>query len=117
MWCALAWSQTEVLTLERALTLAEQSNPQLRAGAAAMEGAQASIVTARQRPNPELNANFGGQQGFNFGNVNGQLGIYSFSQPLELNSVRRARIHVAEMGRDSNEYAIHETQLAVPTPV
>jgi cobalt-zinc-cadmium efflux system outer membrane protein len=74
-------------------------------------------MTARQRPNPELSANFGGQQGFNFGNVNGQLGIYSIAQPLEFNSVRRARVHVAEMGRDSSEYAMRETRLAVRSTV
>jgi len=106
-----------VLTLERALALAQESNPQFRAVNAAMEGAQAGIVTARQYPNPELNANFGGQQGFNFGNVNGRLGIYSFSQPLELYSVRRARIHTAEMARDSTEFSIAETRLAVRSAV
>lgn len=117
LWCALAWSQGEVLTLEKALALAEQSNPQLRAGAAAVEGAQASITTARQRPNPVASANFGGQSGFNFGNVNGVVGLYNFSQPLEWNSVRQSRIRVAEMGRDSSEQAMREVRLAVRSTV
>jgi cobalt-zinc-cadmium efflux system outer membrane protein len=117
VWCALGWPQGEVLTLERALELAEKANPQLRAGAAAVEGAQASIMTARQRPNPELTANFGGQQGYSFGNVNGQLGIYGISQPLELHSLRQARIHLAETARNSSEYAMRETRLAVRSTV
>jgi outer membrane protein, heavy metal efflux system len=117
VWCTLAWPQTEVLTLENALALAERSNPQLRAAGAVVEGAQAGIVTAKQRPNPELTANFGGQQGFNFGNVNGQLGIYSIAQPLEFNSVRRARIHAAEMARDSSGYALSEARLGVQSAV
>ncbi|HKC42695.1 MAG TPA: hypothetical protein VKC64_02630, partial [Burkholderiales bacterium] len=42
----------EPLTLERALALADEANPRLRAAAAQTEGARAGILTARAYPNP-----------------------------------------------------------------
>src|SRR5215813_8655147 len=85
----------EPLTLERALQLAEGSNPQLRAAQAVVEGAAAGIVTARQRPNPEFSTNFGSQQITLNGSVPGQLAWFGVAQPIELGSVRRARIDAA----------------------
>jgi cobalt-zinc-cadmium efflux system outer membrane protein len=120
VWCVFAWSQQrrgEVLTLEHALTLAERFNPQLRAVSAVVDGAQAGIVTARQRPNPFFDANFGGQQGLDISNPTGQLGVYGFTQPLELNSVRRARIRTAELGRQSTQFALSEARLSLRAAV
>ncbi|HKC45097.1 MAG TPA: cobalt-zinc-cadmium resistance protein, partial [Burkholderiales bacterium] len=51
--CALELARAaEPLTLERALALADEANPRLRAAAAQTEGARAGILTARAYPNP-----------------------------------------------------------------
>ena len=120
--CVLAQSPSaahhgEPLTLDRALELAERSNPQLRAAEAAVEGAAAGIVTARQRPNPEFSANFGHQAITQDSSIAGQLGWFGVSQPLEWGSVRRARINVAGLGRDSTEFGRQEARLSIRAAV
>ena len=107
----------EALTIDRALSLAEQYNPQLRAATASVAGAEAAIVTARQYPNPEFGTGLGRQQMTAITNVPGQLGLFSVAQPLELGSVRRARIRTAEAGTQSAEYTLRETRLAVRSAV
>jgi cobalt-zinc-cadmium efflux system outer membrane protein len=107
----------EPLTLDRALTLAEHSNPQLRVADAAVEGAEAGIQTARQRPNPEFSSNFGRQTNFKDSAIPGQLGWVSIAQPWEWGSVRRARVGVAGIARDGANLAREETRIAVRAAV
>ena len=107
----------EPLTLERALELAERSNPQLKVAQTTVEGAAAGMITARQRPNPEVYASFGRQRITQPSAVPGQLGIVSFAQPLEWGSVRRARMQVAELSRDSSEFSLTEARLTLRAAV
>jgi cobalt-zinc-cadmium efflux system outer membrane protein len=107
----------EPLTLDRALALADRANPQLRAAEAAVQGAEAGIVTARQRPNPEFSSNFGRQNNSKDSAIPGQLGWMSVAQPWEWSSVRRARAGVAGMARDSASFSLNETRLAVRAAV
>ena len=105
------------LTVDRALELAERSNPQLKAAQAGVDGAAAAIITARQHPNPEFTTNFGRQRVTLNSAVAGQLGLFSVGQPIEWNSVRRARIGVAGMGRQASEYSLAEVRLAMRASV
>lgn len=104
------------LTLDEALTLAEQNNPQLRAAAAQSEAAGAAITTARAYPNPFASAIIGPQysRANRFGpGPPGVLQAYSFTQPLEVNSVRRTRIDAAEKARVGADFGIDNARLAV----
>jgi outer membrane protein, heavy metal efflux system len=103
----------EELTLQRALELAEQHSPALRAAAAQARGAEAGIRTAKSYPNPEFNTYFGRQYIRQAGAVPGLMEHYSAAQPVELPSVRRARIRAAELGRDSSAYGQAEARLAL----
>lgn len=111
-----AGAPTEVLTLARALGIAERNSPQLRAGIARIDRSRAGITTARAYPNPEFNF-FGGNQ---FARANpfgpgapGLLQHYSAGQAVELPSVRETRLRVAELGETSSEAALEEVRLAV----
>lgn len=114
---AAAPNAGQELTLREALELAQRYNPQLRAAQAAIAGATASITTARAYPNPEFSTGFGRQQRTQLSNVLGQQGVFSFSQPLELSSLRRARASVAEIGLQSSEFAASEALLEVRATV
>jgi outer membrane protein, heavy metal efflux system len=105
------------LPLDRALALAEQLNPQLRAAEASVQGAEASILTARQRPNPEFSSNFGRQNNSKDSAIPGQLGWISLAQPFEWSSVRKARVGVASIARDSADFSLNETRIAVRASV
>jgi cobalt-zinc-cadmium efflux system outer membrane protein len=108
------------LTLDEALSLAERYNPLLRAVSAQTAGARAGITTARAYPNPEFSFLAGQQLSRWNGGMPGAPGVlqhYSFSQPIELPSVRKTRIHTAELGRESSEYAMAETRIAVRAAV
>jgi len=104
------------LTLDEALALAEQNNPQLRAAAAQSEAAGAAITTARAYPNPSTSVIIGPQysRANRFGpGPPGVLQAYTFTQPLEINSVRRTRIDAAEKGRVAAGFGIDNARLAV----
>lgn len=103
----------ERLTLEQALSLAEQNHPQLQWAAAQIEGARAGIVTARAYPNPEAGVIAGQQHARVLGAIPGAAQVYSFSQPLETPRVRQTRIQTAEMGRASSELALSAVRLMV----
>jgi cobalt-zinc-cadmium efflux system outer membrane protein len=107
----------EPLTLERALTLAEQHNPQLRAASAEVDASTAAILTARTRPNPEFNFLTGRQQALLPSSVTGRLDHYGFIQPLELPSLRRSRISTASYEHDSTEFSRAEARLLVRSQV
>jgi len=110
-------AQGQYLTLTQALELAQRNHPQLKAAEANIAGASAAILSARAYPNPEVGTGFGRQQITQTTAVPGQNGVFSFSQPLELGSVRRARTLVAETLRQSSEYALSDALLAVRAAV
>lgn len=106
----------QTLTLEQAIALAEQNNPQLRVAAAQREGAEAGILTAKAYPNPEVATMFGPQYSRLSRSGRGAPGLlqhYSFSQPLELPSLRKARLNAAEKVRASSELGIEGARLSV----
>jgi cobalt-zinc-cadmium efflux system outer membrane protein len=112
-----AMAADDPLTLERALELADQYSPQLRFAKAVTEGADAAIVTAKAYPNPEFNTLAGHQYRRLFSAEPGLLQHYSVSQPVELPSLRKARISAAEQGRQSSEFGQLEARLGVRTAV
>jgi cobalt-zinc-cadmium efflux system outer membrane protein len=101
------------IPLDQALELADQNHPQLQAGAAQIEAAQAGVTTASAYPNPEFGARAGGQDYRVPGNVRGLVTSYTFSQPLELGPLRPARVQLASRFRESSELALAGTRLAV----
>lgn len=103
----------ERLTLEQALSLAEQNHPQLQWAAAQIDGARAGIVTARAYPNPEAGVIAGQQHARVLGAIPGAAQVYSFSQSLETPRVRQTRIQTAELGRASSELALSAVRLMV----
>jgi cobalt-zinc-cadmium efflux system outer membrane protein len=108
----------ESLTLERALVLADESNPRLRAAAAQTESARAGIRTARAFPNPDLDAAAGRQRSrSNFMAPEGSVTILGLSQPIDLPSVRDPRIRAAEAGLEGSRSALAEMRLAVRATV
>lgn len=104
------------LTLAEALELAEKNNPQLQVAAAQREGAVAGITTAKAYPNPSVSL-LGGPQYSRLSNAGrgpaGLLQAYTFTQQLELPSLRRARIDAAEKARAASEHGISSARLAV----
>jgi cobalt-zinc-cadmium efflux system outer membrane protein len=105
------------LTLQQALDVARQSHPQLQAGAAQVDVAQAGIRTARAYPNPTALVGAGRQVVRVPGNVTGLVTVFAFEQPLELGGLRETRIQLAGRFRESSEFALAEVRLAVLTGV
>jgi len=108
----------ESLTLERALALADESNPRLRTATAQSEGARAGIRTARAFPNPDLDASGGRMtpRG-NFGTAQGGIALFGLNQPIDLPAVRDPRIRAAEAGFEGSQFGLAETRLAVRAAV
>ncbi|MBL8213121.1 MAG: TolC family protein [Bryobacterales bacterium] len=111
------WLQGDPLTLSRALRLADESHPQLRAGTAQIDVARAGLITARTYPNPEVGFQVGRQMVRIPGNVPGMVSTYSFTQPLEIGPLRPARIEFAERFVNSSELARAEVRLFTLTRV
>lgn len=109
-----------VLTLDDALRLARDYNPQLQAARAQVAGAEAGIRTAQAYPNPQFN-NLTGYQYVVRNRIGpavpGLLQHYSFDQPLELPSLRRARIAAARERRSGSDFGLTEMQVAVRASV
>lgn len=115
---ALAQPQTSTtLTLQTALAMADENNPQLKASAAQIDAARAGIVGARAYPNPEFGIEAGAQTYRVPGNVSGFVSSYSFVQPLELGPLRASRVELASRGVSSSEVALSGTRLAVLSAV
>ncbi len=113
LWYGTQISLAAPLTLPQALTLAEEYHPQLHAGVAQVETAQAGMVTARAYPNPAVGWLAGGQTYRIQGNVSGPVYSFGFAQPLELGPLRPTRMEFAERGRESSEYALAGIRLSV----
>jgi cobalt-zinc-cadmium efflux system outer membrane protein len=107
----------ETVTLAQALALSERFNPQLRASFAGRDGAEAAIMTARAYPNPVSNYMIGPQMRRLPSAEPGLLQRFAGTQPLEWPDVRRSRILAAQIGRESSEFALADTRLAVRAEV
>lgn len=102
-----------VLSLDAALQLAEQHSPQLQWATALAQGANAAITTARAYPNPAFNTLAGPQYRRMLSAEPGLLTHFSVDQLVELPAVRRARVRVAQLGRESTQYTLAEARLGV----
>src|SRR4051812_940863 len=81
------------ITVEQALTLAEQNSPMLKEAEATVSRAEAGIQTARAYSNPSVEFLAGNQsaQPIATPGVPGTLWHYSASQPIEIPGERRSR--------------------------
>lgn len=94
LFCPMAKAQTppgQVLTLEQALTLAIQNNPQLKAAQSKLGVSQAEIITAGARLNPSLMSDNG------IAEKTYRLGI---EQTFQLGGKRHKRIALAQAQQD-----------------
>jgi cobalt-zinc-cadmium efflux system outer membrane protein len=107
----------EILSLPKALETAERLNPLLGAADAGRDVAQAGILTAKGRPNPETTVIAGKQTGQLPGVPENGVPFYAVTQPLELGPLRQRRIELAQRGRDSSGFAFAEVRLAVLSQV
>ncbi len=107
----------EILSLPQALETAERQNPILGAADAGRDVAQAGILTAKGRPNPETTVIAGKQTGQLPGAPENGVPLYAVTQPLELGPLRQRRIELAQRGRDSSGFAFEEVRLAVLSQV
>ncbi|BDC52376.1 outer membrane protein CzcC [Bryobacterales bacterium F-183] len=105
------------ITLEQAIALARDSHPRLQAGSAQIEAARAGIITAKARPNPEVQTMAGYQYFRVPNNITGPMQAYAASQPLELGRLRPTRIEFAERTRQSTEIALTEIRLELLSAV
>src|ERR1700761_7822821 len=107
----------QMLSLPQALEMAERQHPLLRAADAGVAVAQAGILTAQARPNPEATVIAGKQTGQLPGNPTNVVPLYAVTQQLELGPLRNRRIQLAERERDSSGFVFEETRLAVLSEV
>ncbi len=107
LWGTLATTMARgerVITLDDAIALAEERNPGITANLGREEAARAGIVTARQFPNPSLDANVGPQRPRNnSGTLSGTAWGVGLAQPIEYPSVRDSRRRAAEANLGSVE--------------
>jgi cobalt-zinc-cadmium efflux system outer membrane protein len=103
------------ITLDEALALAERHNPQLRAAAAGIEGAQGGIVTASAYENPTITfGSLGRQQALlPAAAIPGMLHGLNFSQTIELPAVRSTRIRAATIRKQGATLVLDETRLGI----
>ncbi|HVU44830.1 MAG TPA: TolC family protein [Terracidiphilus sp.] len=104
-----------ILTIDRALALAEQNSPLLRQSQATVEISKAHIQSVRAYTNPSVDFLAGHQSGLNVPTpgVPGLLQHYSASQTIEIPSERRARIQAAQLGYTADQYQLAGVRLSV----
>ncbi len=83
-----------VLTLEQAMALALENNPDLRAARQALAASEGAVVQSRTRPNPELSFL---QEDMRRAT---RTVTWQWNQTVEIGGKRAARMRVAERGRD-----------------
>jgi cobalt-zinc-cadmium efflux system outer membrane protein len=88
------------LTLAQLIDHARRNHPALASSRLRITGAEAGLLTARARPNPELELQLGRQSPQADGALRGASGVLSVLQPLERTSLRRSREAVALTGID-----------------
>jgi len=103
-----------VLGLAEFLALVERSNPELAAAGQQRAIAQAEAQIAGAYPNPELEIGAGPWRS-RVGSNSGTAQVYGITQPIELPSVRAARIAAAAAGIDSAGASTDSVRLAIGT--
>lgn len=95
--------------------MADRQNPQLRAAAASVAGAEAAITTARTVANPSITfGSLGRQQALlQTAAIPGALHGLNVSQLVELPGVRGSRIRAAQARQQTTQYAMSETRLTI----
>ncbi|MCX7229480.1 MAG: TolC family protein [Burkholderiales bacterium] len=83
-----------VFTLERLIEIARTQGPAFAAVRARIVGAEAGLLTAGTRPNPEFDLQ-AGRQSASGGSVPGATGGFGVLQPIDRASLREARLGVA----------------------
>lgn len=111
---ALQAQTTQVLGLAGFLSLVERSNPELAAAGQQRAIAQAEAQIASAYPNPELEIGAGPWRS-RVGSGSGTAQVYGITQPIELPSVRSARIAAAAAGIDSAGASTDSVRLAIGT--
>ena len=109
-----ATAQTTVappLSLEKALELAFEHNPTLRAAQHAVAASEGGVLQSRTRPNPELSYL---QEDTRSSTRTSTL---QWNQPIEIGGKRDARMRVAERGRDLAQAELAATQAALQADV
>ena len=81
--------------LPELIDLAHRSHPALMAARARVLGAQAGLVTAAARPNPEFDLQLGRQSATRDDVLRGMSGSIGVLQPIERSTLRRSRQEVA----------------------
>lgn len=109
---AASGARAAPLGLDAFLALVEQHNPELAAAREQRALAQAGALTARAYPNPELELGTGPWRS-RVGGANGTASQIGFSQPIELPSVRDARIGAALAGVTATEASVLAARLAI----
>lgn len=96
-----AWAQPAAtspqrppLSLEKALALAFEHNPTLRAAQHGVAASEGGVLQSRSRPNPELSYS---QEDTRNGSRTSTL---QWNQPIEIGGKREARMRIAERGHD-----------------
>lgn len=86
----------------------------MRAALAGVEGAQASVSTARAWANPTITfGSLGRQHALMSAGVPGMMHGINFTQPVELPTVRASRIRAAQYQRQGSEWSLAQTRLAI----
>lgn len=104
---------TNALTLERALDLAEQSNPRLRAAEAFIAQSVSGVTTALQYANPDVEIGAGHLRARVPGALPGWTQSFGIAQPIDLPEVRASRQRAAEAGLDVSRHARNEARVSV----
>ena len=112
-------SAHKVLTLEQALSLAEQNSPLLSEASASVNRARAGVQSARAYKNPEAQFMAGDQSArpITTPGVPGSLWHYSASQTLEIPRERKLRQQTSRLGQSAIEHRADGIKLSVMADV
>ncbi len=97
------------LSLSDALRIAERQHPAVGAALGRVAAADASVVTARQRPNPTLSYSTEGYRPWVSGSVNDQESVIEIAQELETGGRRRLRGEAAAAAAAGSKASLEET--------
>jgi len=107
---------TEKLSLNNALTIALNNNPEISAAQKEIDAALGRVLQAGRIPNPELSVTFNEvSTNFNFGDA-GEKDV-GLSQAIEFPGKRGSRIEVAEHGKSITEFSLLRTKAIVSAKV
>lgn len=107
---------TEKLSLNNALTIALNNNPEISAAQKEIDAASGRVLQAGHIPNPELSVTFNEvPTNFNFGDA-GEKDV-GLSQPIEFPGKRGSRVDVAEHGKSIAEFSLSRTKAIVSAKV